>query len=810
MILCFGTYANILMKSALPGTTNRAMVSALVGTIDPDNAYGDKNNDTSVSRLMNCERNFPVVKVSTSSGPIRSVGGSMTNVVELAKETRPEMVEENFDPVVAMLDEDKKVAAVGALHHLIKNDSSLSGQHRSLFIKCMGDSSAQIVRAYEVNLKSLLARLFLYTVLINNNTDGKETLAFMNNDKGFMDRFQAYAIAFRTHNETSNVLPSGRIPEGVRVYLRKLKEKYDCLPTILHKEAFVPFHDYYVPNDVEWREKIPEERFSYRVRRENDVTLLKLLAISRFLMLTGTGGLGKSMMMRNIILTCVEDYDELGMIPLFIPLKDFNLTYDGLMAYILEMVCNLWPELGKDDLLALLVSGKALLLFDGLDEISSNDLSAFTKQLNGLIDRFSSNAFIMSSRPYSNFQSFTRFTVLQLLPFRLKQALDLVDRFNYRADAPKLQQKFRNMLETTLFYTHQGFSDNPLLLSIMLLTFEMDADVPTLKHIFYQEAFTVLSKRHDASKDGYTRKLKTGWTTAEFEKYFTFFCAVSYDKSDVSFAYSEMEDYFRLICSKYGITGTNVDDFIYDATNSLCIMYQDGPSYGFIHRSFQEYFCAKFFHNQLDEDLKSVIPVFDRNNETKKDDVALPMLYDMKPRAVEKYMIVPYLEDFISYCEKRDGVWTFLLKIYPLYEVADGTAMADDDCILPNSNLYAFILDHYKIPLMNVVPDQLDGISYAEDETWVYREDTKEDVLDYQVPNGYEEYYGEPEVTGHLYRFAWDHIQTTSYAASLKRSIESEGSPFMKEYNSIKELLANLQKKVNDKPRSSNIFDRLS
>ena len=75
MVLCFGTYANVLMKCALKGTTNRVMVSTLVSTIDPDNTYGDKNNDTPVSRLMNCERDFPVVKVDASDGPIRSVGG---------------------------------------------------------------------------------------------------------------------------------------------------------------------------------------------------------------------------------------------------------------------------------------------------------------------------------------------------------------------------------------------------------------------------------------------------------------------------------------------------------------------------------------------------------------------------------------------------------------------------------------------------------------------------------------------------------------------------------------------------------------
>ncbi len=808
MVLCFGTYANILMKCSLPGTTNRTMVSTLVGTIDPGNSYGDKTNDTPVSRLMNCERNFPVIRVDASEGPIRSVGGSQTNIVALAADVVPSELEQKFDPVIALLDEDKKTAAIGAIHHLIRGDESLDGGHRAMFVKCMGMTTKQVVDAHEVNLRSFLARIFLYTVLINENTKGRDTLAEINGN-GFIDRFLSYAIALRDLTQ-NDALPEGRIPDGERAYMRKLVDKYNCLPTILHKEAFTPFRDYYVPNDVTWRVKKPDDRYSYEYKRATGVTLEKLLGISRFLVLSGTGGLGKSMMMRNLILSGVDEYDSLGLVPLFITLKDYSASYDSLTAYILEMVCNLWPELGMDDLKALLVTGKALLLFDGLDEISSKDLAVFTRQLNAFIDRFTSNTFIISSRPYSNFQSFTRFTVLQLQPFTKEQALELVDRFNYRADAPKLQAKFRSLLSTTLYWSHQGFSDNPLLLSIMLLTFEMDADVPTMKHVFYQEAFTVLSKRHDASKDGYTRSLRTGWTAAEFEHYFSFFCAVSYSNSDVSFTYGQMEDYFRQMDDKYDLWRTNVDDFIYDATNNLCIMYQDGLNYGFIHRSFQEYFCARFFHNQLDEELESIIPVFDCNDETKKDDTALPMLFDMKPQAVERYMILPYLRTFLGWCESDKGIWTFLENMYPEYEVGDGDAYADDDLQLPHSNLYAFILSHYEVPLLSVDPDNLEGISWAEAETMVYREDIKKDVWKYEVPSSYEEYYGEPEETGHIYRFDWERIQTASYYRELKRAIESDSSPFMKEYLAVRELLSQLESKNAPKPRSSNIFDRLS
>ena len=806
MLLCFGTYANILKQCSFPGISNRTLVSALVGTIDPDNKYGDKDNDTPVSRLMHCERNFPTVSVNHSLGPLRAVDGPQTNIITLSRTITPSQVIMNFEPVMNLISEDKKIAAVGAMHYLIENDETLKGEHRSIFVKCLGDTVANIITAENIDLRSLLARLFLYTVLLNNNTNGKSSLHEIK-QPGFLNRFDRYAVMIRNAFSFPEKAVIPTIPNGEHLYMKKLREKYDCLPTILHKEAFTPFKDYYVPNDVEWNEKDPYISNSYRIQRLCDVTIEKLIDISRFIVLSGTGGLGKSMMMRNIALSAARDYDTIGRIPLFIPLKDYEINYSTLADYVFDMIHNLWEGLTAEGLIALLSTGKALLLFDGLDEIPTRNLAFFTKQLNAFIDRFSVNTFIMSSRPYSNFQTFTRFVVMNLKPFTLPQALELVDRFNYRADAPKLQLRFRSLLEKKLYRTHKGFSDNPLLLSIMMLTFEMDAEIPTVKHVFYQEAYAVLSKRHDASKDGYTRQMKTGWSSEEYAKYFAYFCARTYSDGKISFTYSDMEMYFTQLTKKYELHAVTVDDFIYDSLNSLCIMYQDGMNYAFIHRSFQEYFCAKFFHNQLDEHLKYLIPIFDCNDTTKKDDMTLSMLFDMKPQAVEKYMIIPYLEQFISECESKNGLWTFLEAIYPFLEISDGDAYADDNSQIPMSNLYDFIIRHYNVPLADVVPEQISDLFFMESDRMVYRDDTAEDVWESELPSNYEEIYGSLEVIGRVYRFNWARICTDPSLHMLKKSIESEESPFLQEYNNIKALLTELKHKTASKKITKDPFE---
>lgn len=595
---------------------------------------------------------------------------------------------------------------------------------------------------------------------------------------------------------------------GCRAYMEHISDKYNYIPTILQKESFRPFRAYYIPNKVMMKVRDPKRPFTYWYENVPITDISSLLKVSSYLVLSGSGGLGKSMMMRNILLTAIDEYDAEGRIPLFIPLKDYDKAYDSFTDYIFEMVSNLWPDLTMDGLETLLKSGKVLFLFDGLDEIHSSLLSTFTKQMNGFIDRYQMDSFIISSRPYTNFQSFTRFSVLDLQPFSKDQALEFVDRVNYHAEAPKLQARFRSLLNTTLYRTHNSFCGNPLLLSIMILTFELDADVPTVKHKFYQEAYIVLSRRHDALKDGYSRELKTGWKYDRFADYFAFFCTVTYRDGKVSFDYTDMEKYFKLLVKKYKLSDVTVDDFIYDLTNNLCLMYMDGMQYSFIHRSFQEYFCAKFFNSQLDEQLTKVIPVFDQDNTTKKGDTALQMLYDMKPKAVAFYMFLPYLDRLIESCEDGDGIWTFLDTIYPDYEMADGDCEADEDMCAPSSNLYAFILESYHLEIDVPFFDELEQYSYFIEETYVYREDIRQDDLDYNVPSSYEEIYGEPEVTGHIYKLDWDKINNNrGLYGKLAHAIESPDCAFVKEYEAIKRLRDDLREKAKPTDDSDDFLD---
>lgn len=100
-------------------------------------------------------------------------------------------------------------------------------------------------------------------------------------------------------------------------YLIKAREKYNMVKTLLYSHQPRPFYDFYICNSIERR--IPRYSRSgedYKTVIIEDITFKSLLKHSSFIILSGTGGLGKSMTIRHLMLDSMESYKETGIIPI--------------------------------------------------------------------------------------------------------------------------------------------------------------------------------------------------------------------------------------------------------------------------------------------------------------------------------------------------------------------------------------------------------------------------------------------------------------------------------------------------------------
>jgi hypothetical protein len=233
----------------------------------------------------------------------------------------------------------------------------------------------------------------------------------------------------------------------------------------------------------------------------------------------------------------------------------------------------------------------------------------------------------------------------------------------------------------------------------MLMTFKYFAEVPSKMHLFYREAFLVLFRWHDATKEAYTREFRSGLDVDAFSNLFAEVCFRSYRDEKYEFMHTEFSTYFdaSVKSAKLDICIT-ADDFLYDLCTCLCIMYDEGGKYHFVHRSFQEYFAALFMSRQSEEFLRRLVSFYEnrvgkrrRNfNINYQGDTTFSMLYDIMQDKVEAFIIVPFLERLIEKCDAGDGYWTFLETLYPTitYEVNTADSHSDMDS---NSFIFGFI-----------------------------------------------------------------------------------------------------------------------
>jgi hypothetical protein len=538
-----------------------------------------------------------------------------------------------------------------------------------------------------------------------------------------------------------------------------------------------------------------------------NVTAETLTGLSNFTIIEGIGGLGKSMMMRHLLLNAIDTLKQTKRVPVLIPLKDYCDAADGLYEFVYDKIHDLNENVTKEAYAFALNDGAFLLLFDGLDEIDTDCATRFEREIEKFTDQHSNNCFVISSRPFQSFVSFGRFCTVKLQPFTKAQALQFVDMSDFRADQPKIKEKFREKLDATLFKTHRTFTQNPLLLTIMLLTFEQFAEIPSKMHIFYREAFIALTVNHDATKGAFKRELRTRLSIDTVSDYFAELCFRSYRDEKYELTEREFSEYYGKLAKSGG--GAPASDLLHDLEHNLCLMYFESGRYQFVHRSFQEYFAALFMSKQNDTFIGRLGAFFEKRSTRTFSNTAFPMLYDIIPDKVEQFIFVPYLSELLGKCEKADGYWTFLKEMYPtIYYTHDEVEDFTEN--VPESYVFDFILRRIRVKPQKHVADLPFYDSLVTEEVYedtaplmVERKDENGNVISQQIfswPYGIDdegEMPPEPEIIGWKLEFDIDEVlNDRKEYTDLLSALDDDEFEFKAQYFGAKVYLERLKGKI--------------
>lgn len=296
-------------------------------------------------------------------------------------------------------------------------------------------------------------------------------------------------------------------------YLNASRLKYSKSKSFFIRNQPVELYTYYVPTGISCGDKLISKP-----------DFKKCTEFTNRIVISGTGGSGKSVLIKHLFLNCIQEKTHT---PILIELRDLNAYEKSLDDFVSETLSNFGFKTTDDYIKNAKEAGHFSYFFDGFDEITPKLRIKIIKQISSLSKKFPKCPIFISSRPDDDVSGLDDFSTFRMRPLQLNEALDLVTKLPFD---DVIKSKFCSNLSDGLFEKHESFLSNPLLLSIMLLTYGENAEIPSKLSIFYNQAYEALFRRHDAYKGAFNRDRLTTLDIQDFSKVFSLFCLQTYEK----------------------------------------------------------------------------------------------------------------------------------------------------------------------------------------------------------------------------------------------------------------------------------------
>lgn len=409
-------------------------------------------------------------------------------------------------------------------------------------------------------------------------------------------------------------------------------EKCSKIKNILYKDQAVDFKSRYVKVFFEKSDK-----------EYSDSEILSFSMDSRNVVVSGTAGTGKTMFMRWAALSLIERMKGHGRVPLYLELRystELAARVD-FEKYLYEATSSVKDKASYGQFLNGLKSGLFVILLDAIDEINPEIRSDVIKSIVKFTEDYPDCSVVMSSRPDEYLTTIQSFSVFKTKPMDIKQIKEVISKLEWNEEA---KQKLLARLDQGVYKGIAEFLSNPLLATILLLTYDDAAEIPKKLSTFYQQAFEVLYQRHDATKGAYKRKLYAGLSMSDFQRLFSTFCFQTYIDYKVEFSDKQLWEAFEQ-AADYEEIEESPENLIKDAMESACLIQKEGLDNSFVHRSFQEFFCACFIESYKEDDVVEIIEeIFLKEEQS----TALRMLYEISPQTFEYEWLLPTLDDLLK------------------------------------------------------------------------------------------------------------------------------------------------------------------
>lgn len=439
-------------------------------------------------------------------------------------------------------------------------------------------------------------------------------------------------------------------------YIRYAKERYNLMKLIGGEEVLLG--DYFVCNSIGEKIKVGVDRSKVKSGYVDDATIEKIRNFyekrdfdNRKVLLLATGGSGKTLMLQHLLLESMERYNNTGILPVFLELRNY-VQSSNILKFITETLNTGGGSFTEDDVSALLKQAKLHLLFDGLDEIDPSDIGEFHKQMGGFASEYSKVMIIVASREGNAKLGLNGFMPMYVWPFDNDQSLDLIDNILKKSGNLEDREGIIDYIDHGFIKKDGIFASHPMMLTFVARNYHKFNKADGSHLGFYRSAYEALLSGHDDNKKPYDRIFMSVDNAEQFTEVFSEFCARSYERGQHEFDDESFEALFKELVSYKGFENThkmNKKNFQHDACSTACMMYEEDPKILYIDPGFQKYLFAHYYINADDEETKAMGLMLNRTERHAFDDYeAFDMLYSKVQKKFELCVIYPYLKNIFQ------------------------------------------------------------------------------------------------------------------------------------------------------------------
>lgn len=520
---------------------------------------------------------------------------------------------------------------------------------------------------------------------------------------------------FGSLNEASRV----KLKLAYKQYLSATQKKYSRAKSFFIRHEPVDLYTYYVPTGIACgKVRISVPTFDNCLR-----------ATSRII-LSGSGGSGKSVALRHLFLDCIQSKKY---VPVLLELRDLNGSSTEITLE--DFINNTLDAFGFDTsggyVRRAKEAGHFAFFFDGYDEVNLQLRKQLMTQISSLSKQFPQCPIFLSSRPDDILSGHEEFSIFGMCPLDLDSAVRLVEKLPFDEE---IKSKFAVNLRENLFNRHKSFLSNPLLLSIMLLTYGENADIPSKLSIFYEQAYEALFQRHDAHKGGYSRKRNTSLDIQDFSRVFALFSLQTYEKRMFKMSRTQALEFIERGRDRLE-KNFKPDDYLSDLLSAACLLVEDGLEVAFSHRSFQEYFVALHISSAAPEIQKKLLHRYWRHMDS--DSVVL-LLLEINPDLIERELFLPLLGELFENIGATRNItimhlMRYLRLTYSRFTIENDGVRATHVTVDPDlSTVLRLAVEHCGT---FVAPSEAEYDGYAEEVKSKFMLDDEETIYETKVLN---------------------------------------------------------------------------